>query len=319
MNPRRRTLLVRAIAGLLMLAIAVAIAGSVRRDGPAALAAWKSAHVRWLWIVVACVVALAGQVVFAFGWRRFLVDCDVRLSLAQALRMYLASNLGRYLPGGKAWQMSIVGVMASEGGWPAATLAATSLLQGIIGVVTGALILLITGAETLGVARGWLIVPVLGLVGVLAAPALLRLLPGLRSAAIAKWPPIEAITMRTMWALVWTAAVSWIAWGVGLYALAHGLLDHPGNSVDAYIAAWIGPFLAGLVAVVAPAGLGVRDAMMGVMLGAAGLGAGDRLVVVVVARIWGTLLEVVPAVTVLAMQRRKRRPRYAAATGSLRP
>lgn len=305
MDSRRRTLVIRTIAGILTLAIAVAIFGAVRRDGPAALAAWRSAHVRWSWIIAASVVALTGQVVFAFGWRRFLIDCEVKLSLWQALRMYLASNLGRYLPGGKAWQMSIVGVMASEGGWPAATLAATSLLQGMIGVVTGALILLVTGAETLNISTGWLVVPVLGLAGVLAAPALLRYVPKIRAIVVKKWPPIDAVTMRTMWALVWTASVSWIGWGVGLYALAHGLLDNPGNSVDAYIAAWIGPFLAGLIAIVSPAGLGVRDAMMGVMLGAAGVSPGDRLVVVVVARVWGTILEVVPAIIVLAMQRRR--------------
>jgi len=307
MNPSRRTLLLRVVATLLTIAIVIALVGVGRRDGPAALAAWRAAHIRWGWIAAASAVALVGQVVFSLGWRRFLADCGVSLTVWQALRMYLASNLGRYLPGGKAWQMSIVGVMAAEGGWPAATLAGTSLLQGTIGVVTGALLLLVTGAEAMGLRTAWLIVPAIGLVCVLAAPALLRQFPHIRETAVNKWPPLDSINARTMWALVWTSGVSWLCWGVGLYALAHGLLDQPGTSLGAYIAAWIGPFIAGLVAIVAPAGLGVRDTMMGVMLAAAGVSPGDRLIVVVVARIWGTVLEVVPAGIVLLIHRHTRR------------
>src|SRR6478735_8061448 len=115
MSVSRRTLVLHAVAALLTIAVVIALVGVARRDGPAALAAWRSAHIRWAWIAAASGLALLGQVVFSLGWRRFLADCGVALTPWQALRMYLASNLGRYLPGGKAWQMSIVGVMASEG------------------------------------------------------------------------------------------------------------------------------------------------------------------------------------------------------------
>ena len=102
----------------------------------------------------------------------------------------------------------------------------------------------------------------------------------------------------------WTSAASWLAWGLGLYALARGLLPTPGTSVWTYVAAWIGPFIAGVMAVVAPAGLGVRDAAMKATLDAAGVNPGGVVVVVVVARLWVTVLEVVPALTMLAIRRR---------------
>ena len=73
--------------------------------------------------------------------------------------------------------------------------------------------------------------------------------------------------------------------------------------LGAYIAAWIGPFLAGIIAIVAPAGLGVRDAAMTGMLHAAGVSPGDTVIVVVIARAWATLLDVVPAIIVLLLQR----------------
>ena len=42
-----------------------------------------------------------------------------------------------------------------------------------------------------------------------------------------------------------------------------------------------------------------RDSAMTAVLHAGGLGAGNTLVVVVIARVWGTVLEVVPAALVL--------------------
>jgi uncharacterized membrane protein YbhN (UPF0104 family) len=109
-----------------------------------------------------------------------------------------------------------------------------------------------------------------------------------------------------MWTIVWTTAASWVAWGLALRALAQGLLGDPGASVAAYIAAWIGPFLAGVLAFVSPAGLGVREGTMQMMLSAAGLASSAGLVLIVVARVWATLLDVVPALVVLAIRRRRR-------------
>lgn len=298
------------VAGVLVtIAVVAALAGVARRDGPAALAAWRSAHVRWSWIVLACACALAGQMVFVHGWRRMLTDCGQRVPYWQALRIYLVSGLGRYLPGGKAWQMGIVAMMAAERGFHAGTLAATSLLQGMVGVIVGALLLFATGGAAVGLPPAWIGAPVVGLVGLLLAPALLEQLPRLRSAAVARWPSVDNITAATMWALIWTGAASWLGWGLGLYALARGLLGDPGASIGLYVAAWIGPFIAGLLAVVTPAGLGVRDAAMTAILTGAGVNAGGGVMLVVIARVWGTLLEVLPAAVLLLLRRRARRPR----------
>jgi uncharacterized membrane protein YbhN (UPF0104 family) len=287
--------------------VLVALVRSLRRDGPAAFDAWRSADVQWSWVVLASAFALAGHLVFAVGWQRLLNDCGVPVSFWKAARIFLASNLGRYLPGGKAWQMGIVGVMAAEDQLPAGTLAATSLFQSILGVVVGAILLLATGASTLGVAPFWFAFPVAGLIGLLAAPALLRALPRTRAALISRLPSLESVTTGTMWVLLWTAAASWIAWGLALYALAMALLPDAGASMIAYVSAWIGPFLAGLVAVVAPAGLGVRDEVMRTMLATSGVPASSAMMLVVVARVWTTMLEVAPAALLLALRPRKAR------------
>ncbi len=306
-RPERLRRILRWTAVALSALVILALVRALRRDGPAALEAWRAADIRWAWVTLASACGLAGQTIFVVGWRRLLTDCGISVSLWQAARMFLVSNLGRYLPGGKAWQMGIVGVMAAENELPAATVAATSLFQGLVGVAVGAILLLATGGAALGVAAAWFALPIAGIAGLLAAPAALTLLPRTRAAIVRRLPSVESVTTGTMWALVWTAAVSWIAWGTALYALALGLLPAAGASLAAYVAAWIGPFLAGLIAVVTPAGLGVRDEVMRALLDGAGVNPSGAVVLVVVARVWTTVLEVAPAVAVLALRQRRAR------------
>lgn len=183
---------------------------------------------------------------------------------------------------------------------------ASSLFHGLVGVVVGAILLFATGGAVLGIHPFWLAVPISGVACLLAAPAILHSLPGLRNIIIQRLPSLESVTTGTMWALAWTTAFGWIAWGAGLYALALGLMPQAGASVAAYVAAWIGPFLAGVASVVAPAGLGVRDEVMRTMLVASGANPSGAIVVVLVARVWATALEVVPALVFLALRQHQR-------------
>ena len=107
-----------------------------------------------------------------------------------------------------------------------------------------------------------------------------------------------------MWALVWTSVLSWMLWGVALYYLGRALLLAPGAALVSYVAAWSGSFLAGLVAVVSPAGLGAREGVMQAVLEKGGMAASNALLVVVVTRGWITLMDIVPAGIVLMVRRR---------------
>ena len=309
----RVRLALRLSAAVLSVVVTIALIRAIHRDGPAALEAWRAAEVRWMWVSLSIALGLGGQAALIVGWRRLLVDSAIAITLPQTARLLLVSNFGRYLPAAKAWQMGIIGIIAAEHNLPAARIVASSLFHGLVGVVVGVLLLFGMGGAVLGVHPAWLTVPVAGTVGLLVAPALLRSLPRLRDFVVQRLPGVESVDAGTMWALVWTCALSWVAWGSGLFALAFGLLPQAGASLTAYVAAWIGPFLAGVASIVAPAGLGVRDEVMRTMLVASGVSASGAIVVVVIARVWATVLEVVPAVAFLAFRYRDRR---AAATGA---
>lgn len=75
--------------------------------------------------------------------------------------------------------MGIVGIMAAE----QVLLAASSLIQGVVGVGTGAFVLLVSGGALLGVRTAWLAVPVSGIIAILLAPTNIRSVPRLRTAS----------------------------------------------------------------------------------------------------------------------------------------
>lgn len=306
MKSVRLRLVFRVITAILSVLVIIALVLAIRRDGPAALDAWRAASVRWTWVVISIACGLSGHAFLVVGWRRLLTDSGIPIAYSLTARLLLVSNFGRYLPAAKVWQMGIVGIIAAENNLPATRVAVSSLFHGLVGMVVGVILLFGTGGVVLGVHPGWLAIPVSGVAALLAAPAVLNLLPRLRSTIVQRLPSVESVTAGTMWALVWTCALSWIAWGIGLYALALGLMPQPGASVVAHIAAWIGPLLAGVASVVAPAGLGVRDEVMRTMLVASGASVGGAIIVVVVARVWATALEVMPALMFLALRQRKR-------------
>ena len=283
----------------------VVVAQSLRRDGPAALEAWRAARVRWSWVWISVVWAMSAHVVYILGWRRLLHDSGIPVRFWDLVRMFLVSNLGRYLPAGKAWQMGIIAMMSSERDLPPAMIAGSSLLQGTIGVAVGAIVLFAAGGTAIGLPGYFLVLPVLGVLGMLLAPRLLRAMPKLHALLAKKVHGVETITAATMWTLIWTSAAAWVLWGVALHALATALLPSAGASVIAYVAAWTGSFLAGLIAIFSPAGLGAREGVMQAVLEQAGMAAADVLVIALVARAWVTVLDVVPAVVVFAVRQRR--------------
>ena len=276
----------------------------LRRDGPAALDAWRAAHVHWVWVMFSVVCAMSGLAVYVVGWRRLLSDSGIDASFWQLARLLLVSNLGRYLPAGKAWQMAIVAMMAAEQRLPPAILSASSLFQGVVGMAVGAIVLFAAGGTTIGLTAVWFVLPVAAVAGLLVAPSVIRSLPRVHAAIKRHVPGVDSVTAATMWALIWTSAASWILWGVALSGLASALLPTTIRSMTAYVAAWVGSFLAGLIAVVSPAGLGAREGVMQAVLTRAGMSAGDVLALVIVTRAWATVLDIVPAAIILMLRRR---------------
>ena len=62
----------RAAAVLLGGLVVAALISALRRDGPAALQAWRTARVGWAWVTLGTACGLVGQAFVVLGWRRLL-------------------------------------------------------------------------------------------------------------------------------------------------------------------------------------------------------------------------------------------------------
>jgi glycosyltransferase 2 family protein len=234
---------------------------------------------------VSSVLALVAGMI---SWRMILSGLGQRVGLGGAAHVFFLSQLGKYLPGSVWPAIAQVEAGRAYGIRRAPNLAsfvlATALSLGT-GLATGALALTLAGVS------GWAPVAVLSAAGMVLAvgsvrwwPQLARRVPRrlqrLVPPAWPDWPTVAAASALLV--------VQWLLHGVHLWFLASGM----GLEVDRLLLRSIGgfavAFVGGFLAIIAPAGAGVREAILvGVLAGPAGTAAAtavallSRLVLVV--------------------------------------
>jgi len=247
-------------------------------------------------IVVLTLAVLVGAWITSLRW------CAAQISALDAAKVWFTSNLARFLPGG-VWQFASLAVMSSRYGMSATVATATVLLEQVVLLLTG---LAVVGVLTPAVLHsGWWQG---ALAGGLVLGALMLALPGGR---IGRWLANHIPSLSLVWSRLraqqlvlffFILIVPWFMYGTAFRFLAIGLLG--GGSVSAswgfYIAAFTGSYLAGVIAVFAPAGLFVREAaLIGVLTPV--LGGGDAVILALASRIWLTALEILSGIVVLAL------------------
>lgn len=220
-----------------------------------------------------------------------------RLPLAAAVRVLFIANLGKYIPG-KVWQVAGLGYLAArEGLLPGRALFAAVLNQAFwlcAGVTLGSLYL--TSGTTLP--RGaWLaalgaVVVILGLIGSRRVHD--RLLGWLARRGHAD--PGWTLPLPRGFVLGWFAlhVAAWVGYGLAFCLLWLSFRPlPPGTQVLMVVSAFPAAYVLGYVAFFAPAGVGVREGAL-VALTAPLLGPADATALAVIARVWLTVLELLP-------------------------
>lgn len=237
-------------------------------------------------------------VLFTFlSWRAVLADLGSSLGVREAFGVFAVGQLGKYVPGG-VWNFLAASEIAADRAVPrrrSLSAMAVSLLVSIVSAIAVAIpTLALTVAGTGSAYRWlWLALPVLALL--LTPPLMNRVLS--LAMRVARREPLEhplstrGIVVAVGWALAAWAVAGWQVWlvgtGVGLSPDGAGYL----RATGAYAAAWA----AGLLAVVAPAGLGVREAALVALLGGAVPNGGAVLVIVLTSRVLLTVADLVAA------------------------
>ena len=252
-----------AVAGLFLVVIAVVLVGQWRQARP--LLGRLSAPV----VLAAWVPVLAGIYATFRSWRAALADLGGSLPQAGAMRVFYLGQLAKYVPG-TIWPAVTQMRLGRDYRVPPRASGAAFVVFMLVLVGTGLLVGLpvvpLLGRAAVDEYR-WLVL-VLPLVALALAPPVLNRAIALALGVLGRPPlPAPLSLAGVLWVAGWALA-SWCCYGVQVYVLARGLGVEGGGllwlqGTGAFAAA----FASGLLLVLTPAGAGVREAALLLLLG----------------------------------------------------
>lgn len=254
---------------------------------------------QWGSIAISCVIVLGTYAMLVQIWRMLMAGAGSRLGFWRAAEIWSISNLWRYVPG-KVWSIGAMSVMAHRAQVPAEAAASASILGVVLNLMTGiALSMLLAwrwlgqqgpGAQAAAIA--------LLLVGILSLFALPYVLPRLSSAAARLIGRDIALQAPPRWAIGLAVAgnmLSWALYGVAFAMFARGVLGVSAGATWQYVAVFTASYVIGYIILIAPGGLGPREAAMYQLLTSMSLATpGEAALLTVASRVWLTVLEIVP-------------------------
>jgi hypothetical protein len=258
----------------------------------------------WTLIGAASVLVLLTYALLIEAWRRVLAAWSARLDWPDAARIWLASNLGKYVPG-KVWSILAMGALARERGVSPLAAGGSAVLMQAIAVATCAAVAVAFGAAALQSpwSRGAAAIVILA--AILLAPRLVRPAFTAARAITGRDFPTPPVPARAVSIAATSTLLVWLVSGIAFRMIANAFGVTRGD-VASYISVYAASYLAGFVALFAPGGIGVREGALVATMQRAGLASAPEAAVIALAsRLWLTALEVVPGLIALLMVQRR--------------
>lgn len=235
------------------------------------------------------------------------------LTYRDAVGIWFPTNLARFIPGA-IWQFAGLGAMAVARGISPVAATGAILLQQFVLLATGLLVTVAMAPDLLGAWADGIPHSALLAAAVLGAAAVVWTFPWIAARlrpALARvlrrdftWP---VPPLRGLAAFVTGLTVPWVVYGVAFWLFGRAVLGPAGPDLSLALAAYTASYVAGILAVLAPGGIVVREAALVAAL-APQLGPDRALVLAVGSRVWLTALELVTAIAALLVVRRRATP-----------
>jgi uncharacterized membrane protein YbhN (UPF0104 family) len=261
-----------------------------------------------LLIAASVLVVLATYALLAEAWRRMLAGWGHPLSWLEAARIWVLSSMGKYIPG-KLWALAGLALLAQRRGVSVWSATASAVLLQIVSLGTGALLVGVTGFTLLEVESPGISLGLVAIVLASVAALVLALRPGIVGRMLARFGvPADRLAPAPGAVGFGIAAnlAAWTAYGAALWLLARGVLPAAELPLGQAIGAFAGSYLAGLLFLLAPGGLGVREGVFLWML-ADRLGPANALALAVVSRLAMTAADLLAAIPFALTGREARR------------
>lgn len=277
---------------------------AVARDWDAVSAAL--AMLPWWATVGAGALSLGYVIATMESWRVVMAALTHPLPWGDAARIFLVSQVGKYIPGG-VWNVVAGAELARDRGVSrartAAALALTMLVSILTGVALGAV-----GAAVAPHGLPWWV----RLAGIAAPVAMAALWPSLLTrllifalTRLRREPLSTPLTWRHVSAAAAWAVAAWTLAGAQVWVLAIGLgLQASAGTAMLAIGGFAVAWIVGFAVLVLPSGLGARELVLFPVFGAA-LSTPAILAMVLMSRVLFTVADVVLAVVPLVARRRR--------------
>jgi hypothetical protein len=284
--------------------------------------ALENLRVDWVRVLASGALVLSTYLILVEAWRATLRVWSESLPFPTAARIWFVSNLGKYIPG-KIWQIAAMGAMAQRSGVSAAAAVGSSLVVNLVSVIAGFAVIAVTAAGRVGAAVGEqasngsgrsaelavLGIAIAGAAALLLAPVAVPRLAMLAGRVSGRSITIPRVPARAIWLAAGSTTASWLLYGLAFSLFAHGVSPRATGNAASYIAVYTGSYLAGYLALFAPGGVGVREAVLVLAMPRFQLAsAADAAVIAITSRLWLTILEILPGLLLL---RRRRAPQNA--------
>jgi hypothetical protein len=312
-----RRVLWRGVQIVLLVAIGY---GIYRRLGPQLRTLDWEDVTRWrpdlVPLLISFVLLIAVYVAHGLLWRRIMADLRIGNPPARdTLHVYFLAGLGRYIPG-KIWQIAGLALLARRIGLPGGAATAAAVLGQFGFLTTGLLFVgvtlpewrpVVSSGEPLDVA------PIaVGTALLISAGIVLWMLiatplgHGVRAFFIRRLGTRAGERLRAAFELAdrvsagaaigWAAgyALSWIVLGAAFALFTTAIVPNMVGSTRVLAGAVAAAYLLGYFAFVVPAGIGIREGVMFVLLESVIGDPGAALVVTGLSRVWFTAAELVP-------------------------
>jgi uncharacterized membrane protein YbhN (UPF0104 family) len=281
-----------------MLLVLALIARSLARNWAAFQSVQVTLDVKIGWLAAAVGVIFLTYAIQIESWRRMLRGWDQRVSYPNAARAWTLANLGRYIPG-KVWSVAGLVVLAERAGVRRSAAAVSAFAMQAVVLGTGVVLVAIATPHAASpLLLGAAVLAALALIGVLAWRRTGQWLGTLADSTTPLPPlPLSAIILSSSLMLL-----SWATFGISFWMLIRGLISTASVPLPAAMGMFALGYVMGLVALIAPGGLGVRDlALVGFLTPF--VGSGGALAVSLASRVQLTLTEVGGAGIMLALGR----------------
>ena len=215
----------------------------------------------WDAIVGAFLACLLALIVNAMSWRAVMRSIGLTATVPESLRVFLLSQVGKYIPG-SVWPVLAQAEFARDHGVSRARAMTGSIVAMVVGVVTsgvvGSLGLLLSVPGAL-VEYWWVLLIAAGLATLLVPPVLARVVALAFRITKRTEQPVHIGAGPLLASAAWSVLM-WLLLGLQAWLLLRQLAPGAGFvlATGAFAFAW----LVGFLVVIAPAGVGAREAAL---------------------------------------------------------